>query len=153
MSAAGQESVGWVGYQMVGTLSPVPTHVGGLTLGADPISYAIAHRSCLEGCALDAFSVRKAEKRHGMGRRVEGPLVAGASCLVVEDCLTTGGSTLTAVRALRELGCTVEHALTLVDRSGGKGETLLLREGIELRSLFLGEELARLARRERASRT
>ncbi|HEX8305736.1 MAG TPA: orotate phosphoribosyltransferase [Jatrophihabitans sp.] len=86
---------------------------GGLTLGADPVGTAILHAS---GGAVDAFVVRKAEKRHGMQQRIEGPSVAGRRVLAVEDVSTTGSSPLTAVEALREAGADVVGVALIVDR-------------------------------------
>lgn len=76
--------------------------VGGLTLGADPVATSMLHASAARGARLDAFVVRKAQKAHGMQRRIEGTDVKGKRCLVVEDTSTTGGSPLTAVEAVRE---------------------------------------------------
>jgi orotate phosphoribosyltransferase len=103
---------------------------GGLTLGADPVGTAIMHAS--DG-TVDAFVVRKAEKKHGMQQRVEGPSVAGRRVLVVEDVSTTGGSPLTAVQALTEAGAEVVGVALIVDR--GAGETIR-QSGLECRSAF-----------------
>ena len=81
--------------------------VGGLTLGADPVATAMLHAAAAEGGRLDAFVVRKAEKAHGLQRRIEGSPVEGRRVLAVEDTSTTGGSVLTAVEALREAGADV----------------------------------------------
>ena len=147
MSGEGQRAVGWAGYELVRSLASAPTHVGGLTLGADPIAYAIAHRCTLEGRSLDAFTVRKQPKKHGLERLVEGPVSAGDRVLVVEDCVTTGTSALRAAQALRELGASVEDVLALVDRSEGRASSLLGAHGLVLRSFFPGGELADRARR------
>ncbi|MFF5210060.1 orotate phosphoribosyltransferase [Streptosporangium sp. NPDC000396] len=90
--------------------------VGGLTLGADPVATAMLHAAAARGRTLDAFVVRKAQKTHGMQRRIEGPDVAGRRVLAVEDTSTTGGSPLTAVEALREAGAEVVAVATVVDR-------------------------------------
>ncbi|MGJ6963672.1 orotate phosphoribosyltransferase [Streptosporangium sp. G11] len=90
--------------------------VGGLTLGADPVAAAMMHAAAGRGGRLDTFVVRKAQKTHGMQRRIEGPDVAGRRVLVVEDTSTTGGSPLTAVEALREAGAEVVAVATIVDR-------------------------------------
>lgn len=90
--------------------------VGGLTLGADPVATAMLHAAAAEGGTLDAFVVRKAEKVHGLQRRIEGPDVTGRRVLVVEDTSTTGGSALTAVEALRAEGAEVVAVAVLVDR-------------------------------------
>jgi orotate phosphoribosyltransferase len=90
--------------------------VGGLTLGADPVATAMMHVAASKGRKLDAFVVRKAEKAHGLQRRIEGPDVAGRRVLAVEDTSTTGGSVMTAVEALREAGAIVVGVATIVER-------------------------------------
>ncbi|MFH8367760.1 orotate phosphoribosyltransferase [Streptomyces sp. NPDC018031] len=90
--------------------------VGGLTLGADPVATAMLHAAAARGRKLDAYVVRKAQKTHGMQRRIEGPDIKGRRVLVVEDTSTTGGSPLTAVEAAREAGAEVVAVATIVDR-------------------------------------
>jgi orotate phosphoribosyltransferase len=90
--------------------------VGGLTMGADPLATAMMHAAAGRGTPIDAFVVRKAEKQHGLQRRIEGPGVAGRRVLAVEDTSTTGASPLTAVDALREAGAAVVGVAVLVDR-------------------------------------
>ena len=90
--------------------------VGGLTLGADPVAAAMLHAAAARGRTLDAFVVRKAEKAHGLQRRIEGPDVTGRRVLAVEDTSTTGGSVLTAVDALREAGAHVVGVAVIVER-------------------------------------
>jgi orotate phosphoribosyltransferase len=145
MSAEGQRLVGLVGLQIIRERHLEPTHVGGLTMGADPIAYAISHRSALEGQPIDGFSVRKAAKEHGTGQRVEGGVPASARCLVVEDTMTTGKSSLGAVEALRAHGAEVIGVLALVNRSRDAA-ALYEREGIPLMWVFTGEELLEAAR-------
>jgi orotate phosphoribosyltransferase len=91
--------------------------VGGLTMGADPIATAMMHTA---NRPLDAFVVRKADKVHGLARRVEGPDVAGRKVLAVEDVNTTGSSVLTAVDALRDAGAEVIGVAVIVDRGAGE---------------------------------
>ena len=98
--------------------------VGGLTMGADPVATAILHQAAGNGRNIDAFVVRKAPKEHGMGRQVEGPDVAGKKVIVLEDTSTTGGSPLTAARALEKAGATVLAVATVVDRSTGAREAI-----------------------------
>jgi orotate phosphoribosyltransferase len=93
--------------------------VGGLTLGADPIALSMLHAASATDRPLDAFVVRKAGKAHGLQRRIEGPDVAGRRVLAVEDTSTTGGSVLTAVEALREVGAEVVGVAVIVDRGAG----------------------------------
>ena len=140
MSAEGQMLVGQVGFDMVRESGLEPTHIGGLTMGADPISYAIAHRSHLEGQPIDGFSVRKEAKHYGTGNRIEGGLDLSSRCLVIEDTLTTGKSTLAAIEALREHGVTLVGVLALVDRSENAKE-LFGEIGLPLLSVFSATEL------------
>ncbi|MEU6713684.1 orotate phosphoribosyltransferase [Nonomuraea sp. NPDC046802] len=107
--------------------------VGGLTLGADPVAGAMLHAAAARGRTLDAFVVRKAQKAHGMQRRIEGPEVKGRRVLAVEDTSTTGGSPLTAVEALREAGAEVVAVATIVDRGARERIT---GEGLDYRSVF-----------------
>jgi len=94
--------------------------VGGLTLGADPVATAMLHAAAARGRKIDAFVVRKAEKAHGLQRRIEGPDVAGRRVLAVEDTSTTGGSVLTAVDALKDAGAEVVGVAAVVER-GARG--------------------------------
>lgn len=118
-----------------------PEAVGGLTMGADPIAYATALRSWDAGHPIHAFTVRKEAKGHGAGGRVEGEVKEGTRVVIVEDTLTTGGSALKAVAALREVGATILGILTLVDREEG-GRQALEMEGLTVRALFTARELA-----------
>jgi orotate phosphoribosyltransferase len=90
--------------------------VGGLTLGADPVATAMMHVAAQKGRKIDAFVVRKAEKAHGLQRRIEGPDVKGRKVLAVEDTSTTGESVLTAVEALKEAGAIVVGVAVIVER-------------------------------------
>jgi orotate phosphoribosyltransferase len=90
--------------------------VGGLTLGADPVATAMMHIAASRGRNLDSFVVRKAEKAHGLQRRIEGPDVKGRRVLAVEDTSTTGGSVMTAVEALNEAGAIVVGVAVIVER-------------------------------------
>lgn len=104
--------------------------VGGLTLGADPVATAMLHAAAAAGRSLDAFVVRKADKVHGLQRRIEGPDVAGRRVLAVEDTSTTGGSVLAAVEALRAAGAEVVGVATIVER-GAAGR--IAEEGLTYR--------------------
>ena len=115
--------------------------VGGLTLGADPVAAAMLHAAAAQGRELDAFVVRKAEKTHGLQRRIEGPDVRGRRVLAVEDTSTTGASVLTAVAALREAGAEVVGVAVIVDRSTGAREKVEA-EGCAYRFAFGLDDLA-----------
>jgi orotate phosphoribosyltransferase len=119
--------------------------VGGLTLGADPIAYAIAHASALaaeQGTSemVRGFTVRKEAKQHGTGKLIEGPFQAGDRVVVVEDVITTGGSALKAVDAVRAAGGTVVGVLALVDRQEG-GREAIEAAGLQVLSLVTAEQL------------
>ena len=107
--------------------------VGGLTLGADPVATAMMHVAGQKGRILDSFVVRKAEKAHGLQRRIEGPDVKGKKVLAVEDTSTTGGSVLTAVEALNEAGAIVVAVAVIVER----GAAPKVKEaGLEYRAAY-----------------
>ncbi len=107
--------------------------VGGLTLGADPVASAMMHMAARNGRAIDSFVVRKAEKAHGLQRRIEGPDVKGKRVLAVEDTSTTGGSVLMAVEALVEAGAIVVAVAVIVER----GAAPKIKEaGYEYRAAF-----------------
>jgi orotate phosphoribosyltransferase len=97
------------------------TAVGGMTMGADPIACA----ALAGGAEVKAFFVRKEAKAHGLSRRIEGPLLApGERCMLVEDVVTTGGSTLRALEALRDEGHEVCGVLAICDRLAGGAEAI-----------------------------
>ena len=107
--------------------------VGGLTLGADPVATSMLHAAAKRGKKLDAFVVRKAEKAHGLQRRIEGPDVKGRRVLAVEDTSTTGGSVLTAVDALKEAGAIVVGVAVIVERGA---QERVEGEGLNYRSAY-----------------
>ncbi len=140
MSAEGQFLVGHIGYQTLREQYSAVRWVGGLTLGADPIAYAIAHRSWLEDDPIDAFTVRKSAKTHGTTRRIEGGLPPGAPVVIIEDTLTTGTSALEAIGAVELHEATVVAVLALVDRHAG-GSEAIREAGYPLITLFSASEL------------
>jgi orotate phosphoribosyltransferase len=118
----------------------VPDAVGGLTLGADPIVGSMLSLAGLEDLRLKGFIVRKATKDHGTKSLVEGPLNEGDRVVIVEDVVTTGGSSMKAVEAVRAIGCSVGRVLAVVDREEGARKNLAA-EGIGLESIFTKTEL------------
>ena len=114
--------------------------VGGLTLGADPISYAISYASAATDQPLRAFTVRKEAKSHGTGKLIEGPFKAGDRTVVIDDVITTGGSALKAVAAVQEAGGRVVGVLALVDREEG-GREAIEAAGVSVVSLVTAREL------------
>ena len=107
--------------------------VGGLTLGADPVATAMMHVAARNGKSIDSFVVRKAEKAHGLQRRIEGPDVVGKRVLAVEDTSTTGGSVLTAVEALKEAGAIVVGVAVIVERGAKQA---ILDAGLEYHAAY-----------------
>ena len=114
--------------------------VGGLTLGADPIAYAISYASAHAGSPIRAFTVRKQAKAHGTGKLIEGPFAAGDRVVIVEDVITTGSSAARAVDAVRAAGGTVLGVLALVDRDEG-GRALLEGLGLPVVTLVSAAEI------------
>ena len=135
MSGSGQLLIGRLGLRAIDDAGWTPAAVGGLTLGADPVAYAIAHAAAVDGRVLDAFTVRKEAKAHGAGRQVEGPVEPGISVVVVEDVVTSGASALRAIEALRTFGVAVGGVLCVVDREEG-GREAIEAEGHRLITLF-----------------
>ena len=119
--------------------------VGGLTLGADPIAYAIAYHSALREEPIQAFSVRKEPKAHGTQKWVEGFEDAGARVAIIEDVVTTGASTLKAIEGALQAGFTIAAVFALVDRQEG-GREELKKKGYEMEAIYTADELLRVSR-------
>lgn len=122
LHARGAELTGRVFLELIQRQGWQPQAVGGLTMGADPIVVATSIISSQMGAPIHGFLVRKAEKAHGMGRRVEGFQEKGARVVIVDDVCTTGGSTIQAIEAAREFGFTIAGVACLVERleAGGR---------------------------------
>lgn len=114
--------------------------VGGLTLGADPIAYAISYASAQTPHSVRAFTVRKEPKAHGAGRQVEGPFQEGDRVVIIEDVITTGASALKAAEVLRAHGAAVLGVLALVDREEG-GKEAIQAAGYRVESLVHAAEI------------
>jgi len=138
--------IGELFYEKIRSLNLEADAVGGPTLGADPIVTAIAIASYRHGDPLPGFIIRKQPKTHGTRQWIEGgkSLRPGASVVLVEDVMTTGGSLLKAVRVVRELGYQVTMAGVLLDRLEG-GREALQAEAVTLFSLFTMEDLKKIA--------
>lgn len=140
MSGSGQLLIGRRGLAEIDAHSWSPDAVGGLTLGADPVAYAIAHAAAVAGRTIDAFTVRKQAKEHGTGRLIEGNLRKDSRVLIVEDVITTGDSALRAARAVEEFGARVIGVLSVVDREEG-GRARIDAAGYPVAALFTASEL------------
>jgi orotate phosphoribosyltransferase len=113
----------------------IPDAVGGMAIGADPITASIVTLAGQRGLPLRGFMVRKEAKQHGMGKLVEGPVQAGMSCIVVEDVVTSGGSALKAIEAARDFGLKVQGVMAVIDRLEG-GRAAFEKAGIPLWTLL-----------------
>ncbi|SHJ95186.1 orotate phosphoribosyltransferase [Rubritalea squalenifaciens DSM 18772] len=111
--------------------------IGGMTMGADPISLAVGMTSAMEHPEemLQVFNIRKEPKGHGRGKQIEGNFKEGDQVVVVDDVITTGGSTLKAIDAIEAAGGTVKFALVLVDREEG-GRQAIEERGIPVVALY-----------------
>jgi orotate phosphoribosyltransferase len=148
MSPDGLVLIGTLGLQRLHTTGWKVDAVGGLTLGADPVAYAIAYASAPTSTPLRAFTVRKEAKAHGTGRLIEGPFRAGDRVAVIEDVITTGGSALRAVRAVREAGGSIAGVLAVVDREEG-GREAIEAEGLPVEALVRAADVVAILDRGR----
>lgn len=148
MSAEGLALIGSLGLERLSARGWSPRAVGGLTLGADPVAYAIANASrnrlptpgAPPAPAVDAFTVRKQAKTHGTGRRIEGCFETGQTVVVVEDVITTGGSAQEAIAALSAEGAKILGVFAVVDREEG-GREVLERAGHPVETLLTARKL------------
>jgi orotate phosphoribosyltransferase len=140
MSAPGQLVIGRLGLEYLDATAWAPAAVGGLTLGADPVAYAIAHAAGRMGRDLDAFTIRKEPKGHGTGRRIEGGFRSETDVVVVEDVVTSGDSALRAIQVLEENRGRVLGVLAVVDREAG-GRERLEKAGYPVISIFTASDL------------
>lgn len=140
MSPDGLSIIGPLGVDTIRKLGWNVDAVGGLTLGADPISYAISYASAASDHPLRAFTVRKEVKTHGTGKLIEGPLRSGDRVVVIEDVITTGDSALRAIEAVRNAKASVSGLMALVDREEG-GRQAIEKTGVAVVSLVTVSEI------------
>jgi len=113
----------------------LPQAVGGMVIGADPITAAVITVAAYQNVPLKGFMVRKQSKGHGTNQFVEGPIAAGDRVVIVEDVVTTGGSSLDAIEKVEALGVTVEGVVAIIDRLEG-GREAFASKGYAFHSLF-----------------
>ena len=140
MSGEGLALIGALGLERLTARGWAPALVGGLTLGADPVAYAIAAAAYARGRPLDAFTVRKQPKAHGTAQRIEGCFMSGATVVVVEDVITTGQSAAEAITAVAAAGGRVLGVLAVVDREEG-GRAALEQAGHAVEVLVTAADL------------
>ncbi len=131
-----------IGNLVFAAIRDVPANaIGGLTLGADPIANAVAYTSHLQGKPIQAFVVRKKPKDHGTANLIEGRVAPGDRVVVVDDVITTGGSTLQAIAACRQSSLVVVKVVVLVDRQEMQGRERILQEVPTLEALLTRDEV------------
>jgi orotate phosphoribosyltransferase len=151
LHAEGGRLSGLVLYDMLREHNIAATAVGGLTMGADPLVSNTASASAWHALKnpgsplIHGFLVRKAEKTHGTGRRIEGFSQPGARVIIVDDVCTTGGSTITAIHAAREAGMTVAGVLCLVERQEHNGRPAVeaAAQGAPFLAAFTADDVRR----------
>lgn len=142
MSPEGLILIGRLGLQALEQSGWDVAAVGGLTLGADPVAYAIAYTSALSSRPLRAFTVRKEAKSHGTRRLIEGPFTPGDRVAIVEDVITTGASAVRAITTVQENGGIIAGVLSVVDRNEG-GREAIERLGYPVISLTSAADIIR----------
>ncbi|MFH1922082.1 MAG: orotate phosphoribosyltransferase [Planctomycetota bacterium] len=113
----------------------MPAAIGGMSIGADPITAAVVTMSAVRGTPIAGFMVRKQSKGHGTNQYIEGPVEPGDTVVIVEDVVTTGGSSLEAIRRATDFGLSVTRVIAIIDRMEGGAEAFA-REGHSLLSLL-----------------
>ncbi len=140
LDARGAMLVGRAILERLQALGPLPDAIGGMSIGADPITAAAVTMAGVAGLPLKGFMVRKEPKGHGMKRYVEGPVEPGQRVVIVEDVTTTGGSSLLAIDRAIEFGLKVERVVTVIDRLAGAAAAFAAR-GIPLEPLVTIRDL------------
>ena len=140
MSPEGLSQIGPLALHAIRATGWQVDSIGGLTLGADPIAYAVSYASVLNPPLLRAFTVRKEAKLHGTGKLVEGPFFHGDRVVIIEDVITTGNSALRAIESVTKAGGHVQGVFALVNRNEG-GQEAIERKGYTVISLIPLEEI------------
>ena len=140
MSPEGMTLIGQLGLNTIRDRAWDAESIGGLTLGADPVSFAISYTSAATDKPLRAFTVRKEAKQHGTGSLIEGPFKSGDKVVVIEDVITTGKSALQAIDSIVSMKGQILGVLSVVDREDGGREAIEAR-GYPVTALFKISEL------------
>jgi orotate phosphoribosyltransferase len=135
LNARGACLIGESILEKIQSLGPLPDSVGGMAIGADPITAAIITIAGLKKLSLTGVLIRKEAKGHGLQKYIEGPVQPGQSIVIVEDVVTTGGSSILAIERCQEFGLQVASVICIIDRLQG-GEANFAAKGIPLHSLF-----------------
>lgn len=140
MSPEGMVTIGDLALEKFDARGWKPESIGGLTLGADPVAFAVSYASANRPVPLRAFTVRKEPKKHGTGNLIEGPFKSGDRVVVVEDVITTGKSAIQAIDAVENAGGIIIGILAVVDREDG-GRDAIKARGYNVISLTSISEL------------
>ena len=133
LDSRGAQLIAWGILDLLG--DDLPDAIGGMAIGADPITASVLTIAALHGKTLRGFIVRKEPKDHGKGRDVEGPVTRGDSAVILEDVVTTGGSSLQAIERAEAFGLRVIGVAAVIDRLEGGAQALADR-GYALKSLL-----------------
>jgi len=145
------EAMNLIGEVIFDMIKDAPvTAAGGLTLGADPIASALAVISYQLGKPVKAFIVRKDAKDHGTKSAIEGNVTSGEKVVIIDDVITTGGSTITAIEHARKAGLFIDRVITLIDREEGGRENILQHVDF-VQSVFTRTEIMALRAQKLAS--
>jgi len=135
-SADGMCLVGQIVFQKIRELGLHPDAIGGLTMGADPIAYAVSMHSYQAGEPIQAFVIRKEPKEHGLRLPIEGNVKSGDHVIIVDDVVTTGGSTIKAIDVARENGLIIDAVIVLVDRCEQNGRQNIEALGLPVHAIL-----------------
>ncbi|MBA3342130.1 MAG: orotate phosphoribosyltransferase [Gemmatimonadaceae bacterium] len=149
MSPEGMTLIGPIALQKIRTTGWNPDSIGGLTLGADPISFAISYASSISSQPLRAFTVRKETKSHGTRNLIEGPFIRGDQVVIIEDVITTGKSAIQAIEAVYEADGKVLGVLALIDREEG-GLEAVQTSGHNVLSILSIREILEIERNQKS---
>lgn len=145
MSPEGLSLIGPIGLRAIRATGLGVDAIGGMTLGADPVAYAISYASSLQPPLLRAFTVRKETKTHGTGKLIEGPFKQGDRVVIIEDVITTGASALQAIDVVINAGGQIQAVLALVDREDDGRRTIENKGYLVISLVRISEILALMA--------
>ncbi len=135
-SPEGQYLIGNIIYGKIQELGLNPDAIGGLTMGADPVTSSVVHTSYLKGNPIEGMAIRKERKGHGLMRQIEGKYKEGDRVIIVDDVVTTGGSTIQAIDTAREHKLNILAAIVLLDRGENNGVENIESKGIPVYSIL-----------------
>jgi orotate phosphoribosyltransferase len=135
-SPDGMHLVGKTVFEKIKELGFHPDAIGGLTMGADPIAYAVAMYSYSVNDPIEAFVIRKEPKEHGLKLPIEGNVTAGDHVIIVDDVITTGGSTIKAITVAKEYGLIIDAVIVLVDRCEQNGRQNIEALGLPVHDIY-----------------